>query len=93
MKQDPAATNLNYGGGHAGIPAPIAPLAHGAPLAYGGPIGHGAPLAYAGHGAPIVAHAPIASSYSVHTQHASIAAPLGHGAPLAYGHGAPLGHY
>ena len=108
VKQDPAATNFNYGGGHIAAPIVAAPLAHG-PI-----LGHGAPLA---HAAPI-AHAPIASSYSVptpapyrqtdysitplpfqvHTQHASIAAPLAHGhglaAPLAHGPiGAPLGHY
>src|SRR5699024_6867423 len=57
VKQDPAATNFNYGGGHIAAPIVAAPLAHG-PI-----LGHGAPLA---HAAPI-AHAPIASSYSVPT--------------------------
>ena len=79
--------NLNYGGGHGGIPAPIAPLAiaHAEPilaqplLAHGGAsLGYGAEagLALGGHGgygALVEPHGvAFPSSYSSHIQHASV---------------------
>ncbi|XP_017492819.1 PREDICTED: adult-specific rigid cuticular protein 15.5-like [Rhagoletis zephyria] len=87
VKQDPAAVNLNYGGGHGGIPAPIAPLAiaHAEPIlaqpliAHGGAsLGYGAEagLALGGHGgygALVEPHGvAFPSSYSSHIQHASV---------------------
>ncbi|KAH9426789.1 hypothetical protein DERP_002889 [Dermatophagoides pteronyssinus] len=95
-KQDPAATSLT--GSHAGVvagPALAAAPLHAAPLLaaplHAAPV-HAAPL----YAAPVAHGLPIASSYSVSTQHASLAAPLA--APLAgygyakAGYGLP-GHY
>ncbi|XP_027199306.2 uncharacterized protein LOC113793464 [Dermatophagoides pteronyssinus] len=85
-KQDPAATSLT--GSHAGVVA--GPALAAAPL-LAAPV-HAAPM----YAAPVAHGLPIASSYSVSTQHASLAAPLA--APLAgygyakAGYGLP-GHY
>ena len=77
VKQDPAAADFNLG-------------AHVAPVLAAPVVAHAAPVL--AHAAPIVAHAaPIASSYAVHTQHASIAAAPVLAAPYAkVGYGA---HY
>ena len=59
VKQDPAATNLNYGGGHIAAPI-VAPLVHApvlahAPLAYAAPIATSYSVATS-HGAPLYGH-------------------------------------